>query len=337
MTIEIVKTLPQEKWHNFVQHHPQGNIFHSPEMFDLFARLKNHTPSLWAALDETGEVQALLLPINITLKEGLWRQLTTRAVAYGSVLCQESETGRQALRCLLDTYRQQIPPETLFTELRNLADLEPIQPLLQNQQFIYEPHLNFLINLDLPVDDIMQNIGKRTRKQIRNAISKQEVIITEATTKADVRACYDLIQKSYAAAQVYLADFSFFETAFEILQPHGMIKFFLGKVGDVSVASSVELPYKNIVYGWYSGVDRDYSNYYPGEVLIWHVLEWSATNGYTVYDFGGAGHPDEDYGVRRFKAKFGGELVNFGRNTCVHRPMALQLSKAGYEIYRRLR
>jgi len=31
----------------------------------------------------------------------------------------------------------------------------------------------------------------------------------------------------------------------------------------------------------------------------------------------GAGKPSEKYGVRDFKAKFGGNLVNFGRNTWI--------------------
>ena len=54
-----------------------------------------------------------------------------------------------------------------------------------------------------------------------------------------------------------------------------------------------------------------------------------------MYDFGGAGKPDEEYGVRDFKAKFGGELVCYGRNTCVHAPVLLQFSRFGYDILRR--
>jgi len=70
---------------------------------------------------------------------------------------------------------------------------------------------------------------------------------------------------------------------------------------------------------------------------MWHVLKWGAENGYKVYDFGGAGKPSEKYGVRDFKSKFGGDLVCFGRNTCVHAPALMRLSQVGYSIYRRLR
>ena len=36
--------------------------------------------------------------------------------------------------------------------------------------------------------------------------------------------------------------------------------------------------------------------------------------------FGGAGKPDKPYGVRDYKLKFGGQLVNWGRFEKVHKP-----------------
>ncbi|RLI52815.1 MAG: GNAT family N-acetyltransferase, partial [Candidatus Thorarchaeota archaeon] len=73
----------------------------------------------------------------------------------------------------------------------------------------------------------------------------------------------------------------------------------------------------------------------PNELLMWHILRWGVENGYRVYDFGGAGKPDEEYGVRDFKAKFGGKLVCYGRNTCEHAPFLLKISQIGYQLVRR--
>ena len=80
---------------------------------------------------------------------------------------------------------------------------------------------------------------------------------------------------------------------------------------------------------------RDYAKYKANDLLNWYVLEWGAKNGFKCFDFGGAGKPDQDYGPRRFKAKFNGTLVNYGRNTCVHHPLRLRFSEWGYEVYRR--
>jgi lipid II:glycine glycyltransferase (peptidoglycan interpeptide bridge formation enzyme) len=147
---------------------------------------------------------------------------------------------------------------------------------------------------------------------------------------------YELVRRSYAAARVPLADRSLFESAFEVLQPRDMVKFFLAWIDDQCVAASAELAYKDVIFGWYSGVDRAYSSYVPNELLMWRVLEWGCENGYRVYDFGGAGRSDEDYGVRDFKAKFGGDLVSYGRNAYVHAPRTLALCKRGYDVYRGL-
>ena len=335
MSITLVHTLPKEEWRRFVEEHPDGNIFHSSEMFQVFERTKGYQPIMWAATDEGGQVLALLLPVRVTLKGGLLRRLTTRAVAYGSILCNPGPAGEEALAVLLHTYVKEASQEALFTELRNLSELSSIQPVLHDCKFVYEDYLNYLVDLNRPPEAVLQNIGKRTRKKIRRALRQGEVVIEEAERREQVGICYELLRRTYAIAQVPLADRTLFEAAYDVLHPQGMIKFLLARVGDSYIAGSVELIYKDTIYGWYGGMDRDYSNYIPNELLLWHIFQWGAENGYKVYDFGGAGKPDEEYGVRDFKAKFGGELVCYGRNTCVHAPRLLWLSERGYQFVRR--
>lgn len=336
MAVEIVRQLDVELWRDFVDNHPLSNIFHTPEMFQVFEQAKGYYPTLWAATRGDEQVLALLLPVKITLVGSFLRRLTTRAVVYGSVLYDPSPAGEEALAFLLRAYTHQAGHDVLFTELRNLSDQGRIQPLLRDCGFVYEDHLNYLIDLDCPVAQVFQNIGSRTRKHIRRGLRERKVVIEEVTEQRQIASCYDLLGKSYAAAKVPLADLSLFEAAFDVLYPRGMARFWLASVDEVYVAASVELLYKETMYGWYSGVDRTYSRYTPNELLMWHILKWGVEHDYKIYDFGGAGKPNEAYGVRDFKAKFGGELVCYGRNTCVHSPVWLFLSKLGYELYRRL-
>ncbi|GAB4534155.1 MAG: peptidoglycan bridge formation glycyltransferase FemA/FemB family protein [Anaerolineae bacterium] len=334
--MQVVQQLDESRWRDFVDNHPQGNIFHTPEMFQVFSRARGYRPTLWAALDKDTQVLALLIPVQVSLKNGLLRPLTTRAVAYGSVLCDPSPAGQDALTILLDVYVQKVGREVLFTELRNLSDMSAVQPILNANGFVYEDHLNYLVNLDCPAQEVLERISRRTRKQIRRGLRKGEVVVEAATERSQVVACYELFQKTYRAARVPLADKSLFDAAFDILYPKGMIKFWLARMGENYVAASAELCYKDVIYGWYGGTDRDYGSYTPNELLMWRVLEWGTESGYRLYDFGGAGKPDEDYGVRDFKAKFGGQLVCFGRNTCVHASGRLKLSELGYQLYRRI-
>ena len=334
--MKIVRELDEEVWRRFVDEHPDGNIFHTPEIFQVFARAKGHQPTLWATVDSNNSPLALLLPVQITLMDGLLRSFTTRAVANGGVLCAPGSKGKEALSELLRTYKQEVKGGVLFTELRNLSDYSDLQPIFDEHGFVYEQHLNYLINLNRPIEEILQSIGKRTRKKIRKGLRDQIVQISEVTDRAELSHWYNTLQKTYDNAQVPLADRSMFEAAFDELYPKNLAKFLLANVNGTVAACSVELPYKDTIYGWYGGTDRDYSKYLSNEMLIWYILEWGMSHGYRVYDFGGAGKPDEEYGVRSFKAKFNGELVCFGRNTQVHSPIWFKLSRLGYKLYRQL-
>jgi serine/alanine adding enzyme len=334
--LKIVNSLHDADWRRFVAENPNGSIFHTPEMFQVFANTRGFKPDLWAAVNPAGYPLALLLPVQIAVMSGLMRKLTTRAVVFGSVLWEPGTDGLQALEFLLASYASEKKGAPIFTELRNLWDLGDGLPILQAHGFEYEPHLNYLIDLSGGPEAVFQAIGSRTRKNIRRGLNRGEVLVDEIKERGQIAQCYELLEKTYENAQVPLADRSLFESAFDILSSKGMIRFTQAYIGEVAVATSVELLYKDVIYGWYGGVDRAYGNYVPNEIIMWRILEWGAQNGYRVYDFGGAGKPDEKYGVRDFKAKFGGELVSYGRNLYVHNPSVLWISKIGYQTLRRL-
>jgi serine/alanine adding enzyme len=334
LSVRVVRGLEESSWREFVDSHPRGNVFHTPEMFEVFSRAKGHRPEIWASTDGD-RILALLTPVHIAIGNRALRFLTTRAVSYGGPLYDESPEGIDGLAAALRGYTRHAGRSVLFTELRNLSDLSEVQDVLADCGFSYEDHLNYLIALSRPVDEIFLGVGRRTRKQIRRGLRSGEVTIEEAMGPEDLGICYELLKRTYATAGVPLADRSLFEAAFDVLSPLGMIRFPLAWIGETCVAASVELVYKDTVYGWYGAVDRRYVSYTPNELLVWHILKWAAENGYRTYDFGGAGRPDEEYGVRRFKSKFGGKLVNYGRNVRHHAPWRLAVSKMGYSVYRR--
>jgi CelD/BcsL family acetyltransferase involved in cellulose biosynthesis len=333
--IKIVRQLDETRWREFVDNHPHSQVFHTPEMSQVFARAGKHHPTQWAAVNDDGGVLALLLPVELALLNGPLRPWTTRAVVYGSVLCAPGAESQSALSALLRTYRNEAKSGALFTELRNLSDLSDTQPILRENGFTYSDHLNFLVDTSLPVDAVWNNIHKSARKKIKQALNRNQLDIEEADDRSQVATCYNILQKTYATAHVPLADRSLFEAAFDVLHAKGMVKFLLGRVRDTYVAASVALLYKDVIYGWYRGFDRSWAEYLPNDVMVWHILKWGAENGYRTFDFGGAGRPDEKYGPRSFKAKFGGRLVNYGRNLCVHAPFRLRMSETAYHVARR--
>jgi len=300
----------------------------------MFSHTSEHSPELWAAVDSGGEILALFLPIKITVINGLLRPFTTRAVAYGSVLCAPHRQGQEALARLLHTYNQETKGQLLFTELRNLSDMGEFQPVLQQHGFTYADHLNYLIDLDRPITEIWRSIRPNARRNIRKA-QKLDVRIEEVSFTNDISVVYSMLKQVYKRIQVPLPDVSLFQSAFEVLHPQGMLRIFLAKVNDIGIGVILLLIYRDVITYWYTGTLREYSSYRAADLLVWNTLELGNQNGLHVFDFGGGGRPEEKYGVRDFKAKFGGCLVNYGRNTRVHAPIRLKLSQEGYELMRR--
>ena len=223
---------------------------------------------------------------------------------------------------------------SLFTELRNLSDTSAWRPALEAGSFIYEEHLNFLIDLNRPPETIWQAIRSNARRNIQKA-QREGVILEEATDPAQVSAAYEILREVYRRLQVPLAAESLFRAAFDVLGPAGMFKILLARVGGRDAGVMTLLLYGGTIIYWYTGVDKAFSTYRVNDLLVWHALDWGSRNGYHTFDFGGAGKPDEEYGVRDFKAKFGGELVSYGRYQCVHSPRLLRLSETGYGLLRR--
>ena len=334
--MKVINDIDKEQWSEFVFNHPDGNIFHTPEMMEVFRRAKGFKPKLWAAVGEGEDIQAIFLPVqNTVINHFLLRWLTTRAVLFGSALCAPTPEGKEALDILLSAYNRKIGRSILFTELRNLSDMSDLQPILIKNGLEYEEHLNFLIDLTKSKKEIWNNIRSNAQRNIRKS-DKSGVKIEAVTEQSGVLEAYTVLQQVYSRIQVPLPDQSLFQAAFDILYPKGMFKAFLAKVDDSVIGALTLLIYKDVIIYWYTGTLREFSSYRPSDFLVWHALEFGLENKYHTFDFGGGGKPDEEYGVRDFKAKFGGDLVSFGRNKIVHSPLKLQASKVGYELFRKI-
>jgi serine/alanine adding enzyme len=363
--LRVTRRLDEPAWRDFVATEPGTNIFHTPEMTDVFARAAGHRVSTWGTVDPTGALLALFLPVEVTLggnmsrlARGATRAFVARAVAYGGAACVSHEVGRRALSELIDAYRRQAGP-VLFTEVRHLCDMPEASAALWAAGFAHERHLNYLIHLDRSEADLWGALSRSARQRIRSGERKGVTVEavaapagargTHATDGTDgtggtdgtdgatgTDEAYRLLEVVYRRARVPLADRSLFDAAVSVLSPRGMCRLVVARLGGDVIGARFVLLHRGRMIDWYAGSDRAFAAYSPNEVLVWHVLRWGRQQGYDVFDFGGAGRPDEHYGPREFKAKFGGELVDFGRDVLVHTPMRLRLSRATYGVSRRL-
>ena len=100
------------------------------------------------------------------------------------------------------------------------------------------------------------------------------------------------------------------------------------------VAAQVRLCYRDTVYAWFGGSDENYYHVRPNDFLLWNVLLWSKANNFSIFDFGGAGKPNVPYGVRDYKIKYGGDLVNYGRFEIVHNKILMYIGRLAFKLYK---
>lgn len=332
--MKIVNSLPTDKWMSFVNRHPSGNIFHTPYMMNVFKGAKGHLPFLFAAIDKKDEICGLILAVQVKTLGNFLIRYSSRSVVYGGILWDSSCGSNEGLRELIAHYDSFVKSKLLFTEIRNRDDAVIIKNPLRSSGYQYEDYLNYLIDLTSDKKSIFQSFSKSRKRNIKTA-EKVGYTIEEVNDLKGLLIFYNIIKETYSRIKVPLADFSLFNSAYEYLHDTGQFKIFLARYKGDFVGAEALLIFKGVALTWYGGSYRNKSLPTPDPLLIWHIIGWAKANDYHTLDFGGAGRPKEKYGVRDFKARFNGRLVNFGRFTKIHSPNVFKISKKAYKIYRK--
>jgi hypothetical protein len=178
-------------------------------------------------------------------------------------------------------------------------------------------------------------IGKHRWRYIRLSM-RDGAKIVEHPTIEQVQAFYTILQELYRTkVRTPLWSWDFFERLFHTEHARYILVELDGQI--VGGTACVCLPGK-AVYEWYAcGMDNCRDDIRPLSVAIWGEMQYAAQNGYPLFDFMGAGRPDEPYGVRDFKAEFGGELVEHGRFLCIRKPLLYWIGKMGVKFLKRKR
>ena len=338
MTLQIVQLTGEYKalWNTFVFEHAYGSVFQTYDIGEVYQIAERREPIRLVAIDSTrNEICAGLIGYISVEKTGILKPISSRAIIHGGPLFLDNEMGLKSIEALIEKYDSLASPQSVFTEIWNLSDYSRINNILGEMGYQYIDHLNFLIDLRQPINAIWNNLSQARRKNIRRSREKG-ILIDELRESDAIDIFYRLLQETYGDVGIPLASKTLLTAAFETLVPRGYARFFLAKREGEYVGARAILTYKDSVYDWYAGSRRDARSSYPDEALVWHILEWAVENNYRVFDFGGAGHPDEEYGPREFKRRFGGSLVNFGRYRKVYAPIKMKLARMGLRVYQKM-
>lgn len=312
-----MKTIDTKKWSDFVFHHPQGNIFQTPEFYNIYKNTPGYEPVI-IFIEKEDKIKGILLAVIQKEHSGFLGTFSARSIIIGGPLIADNNTNY--LDEILNKYSSFIKGKAIYSQFRNLWDWSASKELFESNGFNYVPHLDILINTS-DLNALEQGISKNKKRNIIKSKNKG-VIFKEVTNEEAYNEALNLVYSTYKKIGLPCAPRDHFIAAYKELIPINRLKIFGAYYNDTMIGTRFELIFRDEIHDWYAGAIEKESNKYPNDFLIYNILIWSHEKGLKTFDFGGAGKPDQPYGVREHKLKFSNNLVEYGRFEVIHnRPL----------------
>lgn len=325
--ITQVKDVNADEWSSFVNRHPNGTIFQTPDMYELYLVTPHNTPYIFVAHNK-GEIVGVLLSVTITNGKSLFNPFTARSIIIGGPIVKDDNS--DVLCALLNEYKNTLRKRVVYSEIRPIYDISLLKEDLLKSGFMYDGHYNLNIILGKSNIDLFDSMHKERKRNVKQA-EKYGLIFKVVNDDSSIRKIVQIIENTYSRKSVPLSYSEIFLRAKDILKSH--VTYFAAYYGETIIAGQVRLCYKDLVYAWFAGSDDKYFKLRPNDFLMWNVIKWSNDNGYKVFDFGGGGKPGVKYGVRDYKLKYGCELHEYGRYTMIHKAASYYIASTIYNFF----
>ena len=306
------------------------SIFQSDCFYSFLSGLQGFTPFAFKSVkdgQESCRIQGYIQKDGGPMK----RWLSRRAIINGGPALAEDITDEEVER-LLKSCIKGLSGKVIYLETTNFHDYSRWRPVFERCGFQYEPHYDFIVDTSSLVI-AEENLGKSRKRDIRTSL-RDGAIIVESPTQEQVVEFYLILKDLYKTrvkTPLFPIDF------FLILSQADFSKFLLVQYQDEIIGGTVCVFDDDTVYEWFAcGKDGVYKNIFPSTLATWSGIRFAAESGRHRFDMMGAGAPgDGGYGVRDFKAKFGGELVEYGRFKYICNKPLYSLGKLAVRIMKR--
>jgi hypothetical protein len=315
-------------------------------MHELFLNTNKMEPFVAACEDENGVLKGVLLAVILSEYKGLKGIISKRAVVYGGPLVYEglskgneaTDEEKEVVDLLLKSLTKAVSRKTIFIQFRNFFDQTRYVGIFEKYGFKLHDRLNLLVdtgNQDLVKKNMSDSRWRQIKQGLRNG-----AVIEKPKSLEEVKTFYNILFRLYKyKVRKPLPGWSFFAQFYNLSKKEegGVILLvkYDGKV--IGGILSPVTPTK-VIYEWYvCGLDKEYKEQHPSVVATWAAIDYAIKNNIPQFDFMGVGLPDKPYGVREFKKRFGGELVNYGRFSRINNRLLYHIAEVGYNVLAGLR
>jgi len=311
----IVKNdnIDKQLWDRLLNESPTASWFQSYNCYQFYKELDFMKP-FSIAISDNDKILALVCGYTIADGGFVKRFMSRRAIVPGGIMI-DSSADISVISKLLVELKKYLSKKVIYTEIRNFNDYSDYKDIFEKSNFRYQPHLNFHLDSS-DHDKAFKNLKQNKRRYVRLSI-KEGAVWQLTNIKSEIEALYEILADLYRnKVKTPLFPLSFFLT----LSKQTDTRIIVVKYKEKVVGGGVFVLLNNkYIYEWFvCGEDRQYKNVYPSILSTWGGIEYAANNNIPLFDFMGAGKPNIEYGVRDFKAEFGGTLVENGRFIAVN-------------------
>lgn len=322
MRILLNEEIPVSRWKDFINLNQYGSPFQTAEYFNFFNSIPGQSASA-IAIANNDQITALAV-VTLQKESGIKSYFSRRAIIYGGPLLTDDSSGT-SLNILFSEINRIIKRKVIYAETRNFFNYEKYIAIFQDAGWMYQSYLNYHLCCNTK-EEVWSKLNTNRKRQITKAV-KCGVISKEAQSVEEVKAYYFILNNLYKKKiKKPLPRRDFFIELFN----RQLAKFFLVHYKNQIIGGIVcpILAAKAIYEFYVCGLDQEYKEASPSVMATYAAIEHACLNGIKYFDFMGAGKPDDDYGVRDFKSKFGGNMVEYGRFIKIFDPNLYNLGSA---------
>lgn len=323
--------IEKSSWSKFVLNHPDGNIFQTPEMYEVFSAVSGWAPvSLFAIEDKN--IRGVITGIIQKEKSGVSGFFSSRCIVWGGPLVENDD--KETAGALLREFVSVVRYRAIYIQFRNIFPVEHYNEIFVRNGFRFQDHLTIHIDLTMSFNDLKKKIH-HSRLTNQGKSLRKGVQVRELNSWDEIAAGYSLVSQTYRRIRMPAPGPELFRALFQILEPLRMARHYGVYYEGKMIGYRLALIYRDTIYDFYAGYDEAYNNKYPNDAVLLHILaEGCRDSGLRIFDFGGAGQPGVPYGVRDYKMKFGGELLGFGRYLRINNRLLYFAGRIAFRFWR---
>lgn len=327
----IIGTKEKKKWLELVDNSDIKDIYHTPEYCSIYEEdyglkeINNNFCGEARLFFYGNDEEYVILPFikrkinNLDFVGNHFnKEIYDITSPYGYVGPIWKNVNATLIKSFLMAFNKYCKENDIITEFIRFNPLLKNHEIVRDNIKITKRNETVYIDLNQNSNAILKNMNKKTRNLIRKA-EKRGVKIKISTCKEDLKEFTKVYldrMSQLNTTKMYFFPFKFFENTLEKLKRDASL--FIAKLNNKIIAGSLVIYRYGLVHYHFSGVNREFRNLDPTNLLIYRVIIWAKLRGLKTLHLGGGHSLNKDDSLFHFKAGFSKTFSTFYTANKIH-------------------